>query len=370
MTVIQDASPTSPAPMPPPPCIIATLILPEDGDGVAVNTVTGRVYVGVDGGLAVFDAITLAPLPFINLSSGGYSPPIYDVGVNENLNRIYAVSVGRTYVINGANNQVISTLGGGDEIAVNPSNGRVYIADDAVWLGDPDVLKIYDGVSLVHIRTINLGTSIYFQSGHVAVNPTTGYAYCTYSLDDDLRIISPTTDDLIQTIDYPSIGTVTVNPATNRVYVWVSRGGQSGALILDGNTHAEVGMIQGLSGQLRTNTQTNRLYGYTGWTLFQIADAATGVFVGRVFLDGNIRHYAVHSGLSRLYVTHGNYPAEWARKLSVIQDSGGPATPTSTATLTYTPTATVTRTPTRTATPTLHPITPIAWLYLPVITKD
>lgn len=366
MTVIQDASPTSPAPRPPPPCIIATLTLPEDGDGIAVNTVTGRVYVGVDGGLAVFDATTLAPLPFINLSSGGYSPPIYDVGVNENLNRIYAVSVSQTYVINGANNQVIGNLGGGDEIAVNSSNGRVYIADDAVWLGDPDRLKIYDGVSLAHIRTINLGTSIYFQSGHVAVNPATGYAYCTYSLDDDLRIISPVTDDVMQAIDYPSIGTVTVNPVTNRVYVWVSRSGQSGALILDGNTHAELGMIAGLSGQLRTNTQTNRMYGYTGWTLFQIADAATGLFVGHVYLDGDIEKYAVHSGLARLYVTHSDYPAEWGKKVSVIQDSGGPAPPTPTATLT--PTCTPTRTATPTPTP-VHTVTPTTWLYLPVLRK-
>ncbi|MBC7233148.1 MAG: YncE family protein [Chloroflexi bacterium] len=374
MSVIQDASPSSPAPMPPPPCIIATLTLPEDGDGIAVNTVTGRLYVGVDGGLAVFDVTTLAPLPFINLSSGGYAPPIYDIGINENLNRIYAVSVGQTYVINGANNQVIGNLGGGDEIAVNSSNGRVYIADDAVWRGDPDRLRIYDGVSLAHIRTINLGTSIYFQSSHVAVNPATGYAYCTYSLDDDLRIISPSTDNVIQTIDYSSIGTVAVNPTTNRVYVWVSRSGQSGALILDGNTHAELGMIAGLSGQLRTNTQTNRVYGYTGWTLFQIADAATGLLVGRVFLDGDIEQYAVHSGLSRLYVTHSDYPAEWGRKVSVIQDSGGPPPPTPTATLTptvtptYTPTGTPTRTPTRTATPTF--VMPTTWLYLPVIRKN
>jgi len=353
--------------MPPPPCIIATLTLPEDGDGIAVNTVTGRLYVGVDGGLAVFDATTLAPLPFINLSSGGYAPPIYDIGINENMNRIYAVSVGQTYVINGANNQVIGNLGGGDEIAVNSSNGRVYIADDAVWLGDPDRLKIYDGVSLAHIRTINLGTSAYFQSGHVAVNPTTGYAYCTYSLDDDLRIISPSTDNVIQTIDYSSIGTVTVNPTTNRVYVWVSRSGQSGALILDGNTHAELGMIAGLSGQLRTNTQTNRVYGYTGWTLFQIADAATGLLVGRVFLDGDIEQYAVHSGLSRLYVTHSDYPAAWGRKVSVIQDSGGPPPPTPTATLV--PTSTPTRTATPSPTP-VHHVTPTTWLHLPVIRKN
>jgi DNA-binding beta-propeller fold protein YncE len=321
MTVIQDASPTSPAPTPPLPHVIATLDLPEDGDGVAVNTATNRLYVGVDGGIAVFDATTLDSLSFIPLSDDPDWPPVYDVGVDETRNQIYAVTVGQTYVISGTINQVMGNLGSGDEIAVNPSNGRVYIADRAVSLGVPDVVRIYDGATLAHVRTLNLGTSSYFQTVHVAVNLTTGYAYSTYSLDNDLRIISPTTDDVVQTLDYTSVGDVAVNPATNRVYVRVSRSGQTGALILDGNTHAELGMIQGASGLFETNPQTNRLYGYTGYTLFQAYDGASGALFGRVFLDGNIKDYAVYPDLSRLYVTHADYPAEWARKVSVIQDA-------------------------------------------------
>ena len=364
MTVIQDASPTGPAPSPV-PGLIATLGLPEDGDGVAVNSTTDRVYVGVEGGLAVFDALTLASLPFINLSTDSYAPPVYDVGVDESQNRIYAVSVGRTYVINGANNQRLGELGGGNEIAVNPSNGRVYIADDAVSLGDPDRLRIYDGRTLAHIRTINLGTSTHYEHSHVAVNPTTGYAYCTYSLDKDLRIISPATDDVVQTIDYPSSDTIAVNPTTNRVYVWVSRSGQYGALILDGNTHDELGMIQGLSGQLAVSPLADRLYCSGGNTLFQVTDGTSGQLLGRLFLDGQMKDYAVHPRLSRLYATHSSYPTEWAQKVSVIQDAGGQPIPTATPTITATPSPTAT--PTRTATP--FPTPPGGWpyhLYLPL----
>ena len=371
MTVIQDASPTGPAPTPAPPSVIATLNLPEDGDGVAVNTVTNRLYVGVDGGVAVFDATTLDSLSYIPLSDDPDWPPVDDVGVDETRNQIYAVTVGQTYVISGTNNQVMGNLGSGDEIAVNPSNGRVYIADRAVWLGEPDVVKIYDGATLAHIRTLDLGTSSYFQSVHVAVNPTTGNAYSTYSLDDDLRIISPATDDVVQTIDYTSVGDVAVNPATNRVYVWVSRSGQAGALILDGDTHAELGMIQGVSGQLETNPQTNRLYGYTGYTLFQAYDGTSGALLSRVFVDGSIRDYAVYPDLSRLYVTHASYPAEWARKVSVIQDTSesaaSTATPTSTPTATTTPAATFTSTPTATATSNTPP--PPKRIYLPLVTR-
>jgi DNA-binding beta-propeller fold protein YncE len=370
MTVIGDVSPSGPAPQPSPPCVIATLDLPEDGNGVAVNTVSNRVYVGVDGGLAVFDATTLAPLPFIQLSSGVVLDPIYDVAVNESLNRIYAIGPGGTDVIDGADNQVLGSLASGQRIAVNPNNGRVYIGQRGIWLGEPDVVLIYDGVTLAHIRTITLGTSIHFQWVEVEVNPTTGYAYATYSLDDDLRIISPSTDNVVQTIDYSSVGSIAVNPTTNRVYVWVSRGSQSGALALDGNTHAELGMILNLSGQLETNPRTNRVYGYEGYTLFHMADAASGSMVGSAFLDGDIERYAVHPGLARLYVTHMDYPVGFGKKLSVIQDIGGPPPPTPTPTHTPTVTATPTITPTPTQTPTPRP-TPTGhlWVYLPVVMK-
>ena len=321
MTIIQDASPTSPAPAPAPPAVMATLELPEDGDGIAVNTVTGRLYAGVDGGVSVFDATTLDPLSFIPLSDDPAWPPVDDIGVDETRNQIYAVTVGQTYVISGATNQVIGNLGSGDEIAVNSNNGRVYIADNAVWLGDPDVVKIYDGAALAHIRTLEIGTSSTFQSIEVAVNPATGYAYCTYSRDDDLRIISPSTDNVIQTLVYTSSGDIAVNPLANQVYLWISRGTEWGALILDGDTHAELGLLQGVTGQLAVNPQTNRLYGHTGSVLFQAYDLASGRLLSRVFLDGGIKDYAVYPALSRLYVTHASSPTEWGRKVAVIQDT-------------------------------------------------
>jgi len=364
MTVIQDVSSTGPVPSPVPD-LLTTLDLPEDADAVAVNSVTNRVYVGVDGGLRVFDALTLASLPFINLATDSYAPPIYDVGVDEAQNRIYAVSVSRTYVINGANNQKLGELAGGNKIAVNPNNGRVYITDDAVWLGDPDRLRIYDGRTLAHIRTIDLGTSSYYQHSRVAVNPTTGYAYCTYSLDDNLRIISPTTDDVVQTIDYSSSGDIAVNPTTNRVYVWVSRSGQYGALVLDGNTHEEVepGMIQGISGKLVVNPLLDRLYSTSSRTLFQVHDATSGQLLGRLFLDDTTGDYALHPILSRLYAIMAS------RKLAVIQDSGGQPTPTATPTITVTPSRTAT--PTRTRTP--FPTPSGGWpyhLYLPLLLRS
>jgi len=82
--------------------IIAQVDLPADGQGVGVNTATNRVYAGLDGGLAVYDAVTLAPLSYVDLTSVAVGPYVEDVGVDEVRNRIYAVSDGGSYVIDGA----------------------------------------------------------------------------------------------------------------------------------------------------------------------------------------------------------------------------------------------------------------------------
>jgi DNA-binding beta-propeller fold protein YncE len=318
MSIIQDASPTSPAPTPPLPRVIATLNLPADGYGVAVNTLTNRLYVGISGGVAVFDATTLAALSAIVLPGDLGSP---DVAVDETRNQIYAVTGSETHVISGTNEQEIGNLGHGSDVFVNSTNGRVYVTDTGFYVGEPDLVKIYDGVTLAHIRTLNLGTSSAYESLYMAVNPTTGYAYCTYSYGDGLYIISPATDDVTQTLDFDTIGDVAVNPVTNRVYVRMSRSGQAGILILDGNTHAELGLIEGASGYLETNPQTNRLYGATGSTLFQAYDGDYNRYLGRVFVDAFMVDYAVYPALARLYVTHHSYEAEQSQKLSVIQDT-------------------------------------------------
>jgi DNA-binding beta-propeller fold protein YncE len=355
MTVIQDVSPFSPAPEPPPPRLVATLDLPADGEAVGVNTVTNRAYAGLEGGVAVYDAITLAPLGYVDLTPCGTRPYVEDVGVDEVRNRIYAVSDGGAYAIDGATDRCLGKFTGGDRVAVNSVNGRVYIADMSPYIGVADVVRIYDGPTLTSIRTIRLGSPPTLQSVSVAVNPTTGFAYATYSFTGDLYVISPATDDVVQQIDYSSAGLMAVNPATNRIYVTASRGSQSGIVVLDGNTHAELVWLSGIYGKLATNPATNRLYGTSGsgLTVFSMADGTSGGILGYAFVDGSTWDYAVHPGLGRLYVLYAAVRNAPARALAVIQDMGGPPAPT--------PTATPTRRP---------PITPTSWLYLPVLRRN
>jgi DNA-binding beta-propeller fold protein YncE len=324
MTVIQDDTPTNPAPLPPPPRRIATLDLPAAGNGLDVNPLTDRLYVAVDGGgVSVFDAVTLDLLTTISLPGELYAG---DIGVDETRNLVFATTGNTTHVIDAADNQVIGNLGnlgGGSGIAVNPVNGRIYIADPGTYRGESDVVKIFDGVTFAQLRRIPLGTSIYYQSVDVAVNPATGYAYATYSLDNDLRIISPETDDLLQTLDYTSFtSNVIVNPGTNRLYVRSSSSEKLGILILDGSTHAELGMIPGTITPIGMNPQANRLYGRTGSTMVQAYDGDSGEFLNRVFVDANLIDCAVHPELARLYLTQFASTVERGKKVTVIQDLG------------------------------------------------
>lgn len=357
MRVIQDQSLTAPAPLPPLPRVIGAVTLPSDGQGIAVSPATNRIYVGVTGGVVVYDAITLAQLAYANLSDAYNVPRPDHIAVDENRGRVYVLD-GSLQVLDLAGNVLPGKGPGGDSLAVNPINGRVYVGYASPFIGRRDVVHVVDGPSLTTVKTVDLGTSIYFQSVSVAVNPTTGFAYATYTADDNLHIISPTTDDQVQEIDYSSAGSMAVNPVTNRVYVQATSGGKAGVVVLDGNTHAQLGFFQNFPGQIAVNTATNRLYGRQGigYELFTMANGTSGTALAYALVDGEVWDYAVHPGLSRLYATVATEQYGWAKKVVVIQDEGLVPEPTPGAT------------PTRTPVPEPS-FTPTDWLYLPTLLR-
>lgn len=357
MRVIQDQSMTAPAPLPPLPRVVGAVTLPSDGEGIAVSPATNRIYVGVTGGVVVYDAITLAQLAYANLSDAYNVPRPGHIAVDENRGRVYVLD-GGLRAMDLAGNLLPGKGPGGDSLAVNPTNGKVYVGYASPFLGHRDVVFVVDGPSLTTVKTVDLGTSIYFQSVTVAVNPTTGFAYATYSADDNLHIISPTTDDVVQEIGYDSAGSIAINPVTNRVYVQATSGGKAGVVVLDGSTHSQVGFFQYFPGQIVVNTSTNRLYGRagTGYELFTMADGTSGTVLAYALVDGDVWDFTVHPGLSRLYATVATELYGWAKKLVVIQDQGLVPEPTPSAT------------PTRTAVP-VPRFTPTDWLYLPTLLR-
>jgi DNA-binding beta-propeller fold protein YncE len=150
---------------------------------------------------------------------------------------------------------------------------------------------------------------------------------------------------------------VAVNPVTNRVYVQATSGGRVGVVMLDGNTHAQLGFFASFPGQIVTNPLTNRLYDRSGIrpTLFLFADGTSGEIQARALVEGNVWDYAVHPGLARLYAAVATERNGWAKQLVVIQDEGSTV-----------PTAT----PTPTRTPAPQPsFTPTDRLYLPALLR-
>jgi DNA-binding beta-propeller fold protein YncE len=126
--------------------VVTVVDLGKNGGGVAVNPITDRLYVALDGQLAVYNdqthaLITAIPLPQNYAACG-------DVAVNVSTNRIYVTGF-RTYVVDGNSNTVLANLNQeGSELTVNPVTNRVYITD---WgyrsTSDPVVVRVLDGAS-------------------------------------------------------------------------------------------------------------------------------------------------------------------------------------------------------------------------------
>ncbi|MDP7223719.1 MAG: YncE family protein [SAR202 cluster bacterium] len=98
--------------------------------GIAVNTVTKRVYVTHDGtSVTVIDGTTGSVIPTIAVAGGPFG-----VAVNEVVNRVYVSLSGSNdlAIINGVTNSVIDTVPvglGPAGIAADPNTGRIYVAN-------------------------------------------------------------------------------------------------------------------------------------------------------------------------------------------------------------------------------------------------
>ena len=237
--------------------VLDVIDLGNDGGGIATNPSTNRVYVAVTGQLNVYDAethglVTSIPLP------QNYSA-CYDLAVNAVTNRVYAVGL-RTYVIDGNSNAVLANLDKrGEEVVVNPTTNRVYVAGMVLYpYSDPYKVYVLDGASNTWLPDIDLGTTGSSEQVHLAVNPISNRVYIAFTADDDLRLLDGNTYAEIDRVHIADIGHVAVDANANRVYV---RTTYQGAVVLDGTTHTQVGMIEKIGGRLRLNAQTHRIYG-------------------------------------------------------------------------------------------------------------
>jgi DNA-binding beta-propeller fold protein YncE/photosystem II stability/assembly factor-like uncharacterized protein len=228
---------------------------------IAVNPSTHRVYVHNQTGerdmgrVSVIDGQANEIVATIDVGLSG--SPVGRVTVDEVLNRVYVISGDETLsVINGATNEVLTTIEEAQDVALDPTGGIVYVTDNSS-------LRALDGSNYHELRRASRASS-----GTVdllAVNPPADRLYLARLGPATLDIISAGTLEVITTIPLESpVQDLAVNTLSNRLYVALSSQGSNQVLALDG---ANGGLLASLavddeyqSSVLAVDEAADRLY--------------------------------------------------------------------------------------------------------------
>jgi len=317
--------------------IIATVELPECGYGVGVSPDGSLVYVGMRGDLAIVDAGSLSVLGLIPLTDSDVI--VNSVAFNAGMGYIYAGG-SSIYVVDAASQTELARLPyEASELVVNDTSNVFYASETGFYIGEHDLVRVFDGVTQALLQTFDYGSSQHYEWVYLAWNPRTNLAYASYTRDGLLHVIDGETHTELSHIAAAKIGDVVANPTTNRVYVrsdWK-------ALVLDGSTHEQIGQVPGFAGDLLVDPVANHLFSVSkplsDW-LLRIADGNTHQKIGEIVLPDAAYRQAVDPLLHRIYITtYNNKDLKCQAKMLVVQDVPA-ATATPSRTPSVTPTAT------------------------------
>ena len=207
--------------------VLREVLLPQDAlaQGVAVNPVTHKAYVGVTGGgvggVHVFDGTNLKLIPG--------TVGAFGVIVNENANLIYATANGnRLNAINGTTDSLLAlidmpgtiTSGTFDmRMAVNRVTGHVYVRSNESPL--PDKLMVVDGTrSSSTFNTVLAAIEVGRWGYAVVVDESLNRVITNSFWDLRTFIIDGSTNTVMRVIPSTQIPSgVALNRVTHRAYV-------------------------------------------------------------------------------------------------------------------------------------------------------
>jgi YVTN family beta-propeller protein len=262
----------------------------QDPQGVAINPVTGNVYVaGVSpsdgaGNVWVINSQTNQVTATIPLSAQASA-----VAVNPTTGNVYVISgfgdSATVSVINGRTNQVITNIhdgfGNPAGVAVSPKTGNVYVTDAFTSL-----VSVIDGSTNKIINSIFLN-SIYLSPFDIAVSPMTGNVYVlerasfvdlidastnqvtTYStgIPATAVTVSPITGNVYASgpVDQLTSDVVEINGQTNQVITTFPVSGSTGGIAVNpitSNIYAAIHSVSDGAGSVSIiNSQTNQVTG-------------------------------------------------------------------------------------------------------------
>ena len=241
----------------------STGIVPLTGKpySLAISPSNGRLYVAryEAQDVAVLGLYDLAWITNRPLAEG---PKV--VRVNPVLGRAYASYGNPLYVISCADNVVLGEIAAGVyspcELATNPTNHRLCIADTKIFAGDQDKVHIYDGTTNSRINSVDLGTSSYLEDVAVAVNSSTGLAYAAYTGDKKIAVIGTNSQISGHIVPSSMAGApydpwMAINSNTNRLYLR----GQVNTVVIDLTLNTEIGSLN-KAGRIAVDEMRNRVY--------------------------------------------------------------------------------------------------------------
>lgn len=240
-------------------------------DGVALNTVTNRIYVANQGSANV-TVIDGAANTSTTVATG--TNP-HSVTVNSVTNKIYVANEGSgtVTVIDGDSNTTASVAVGNGPyaVALNSTTNKIYVANEG-----SGTVTVIDGATNA-VTTVAVGNL----PGAVAVNQVTDKIYVVNKCGSDptcasagsVTIIDGATHSTTTVAAGIGSGAVAVNPATNRIYVANST--SNSVTVIDGATNTASTVAVASPGAIALNEVTNQIYVLSGGNNVTVIDGAT-----------------------------------------------------------------------------------------------
>ena len=241
--------------------ILTTVNLGGTANGIAVNPITNKVYVGISSPnqIVVLNGRTQKITARIN-AAGSF------LAANPVTNRVYATSCNpeipscNVAVIDGRNDMVIANIPinsgsfiGIQGITVNPITNRIYVSD-----ADNGLYIAIDGST----NTILAQVPVFNQPGGLAVDPKTNHLFVTGAgFPGEVLVFDGATNAQIASIPESfGVANVATNFRLNRAYATIAT--TASLSVIDGATNQEVTEVP--TGQfpngLDVNLLTDRVY--------------------------------------------------------------------------------------------------------------
>lgn len=315
---------------------------------IAINQKTNMIYVGSDGDTDYDDPEDIYYDSTISVINGT-EDKVIDVirtnindlseftalAVNTNTNKIYAADIynDEISVIDGTTNDYIKRVRVGDgpeSIAVNPNTNMIYVSER-----DHHTVSIINGSSdevIKNIQVVNFtaneDTSANFSPTGITVNPATNKIYVANGDNQSVSVI----DGKLNSVSIIPIGIsvtddIIANPITNKIYGELDVPGR--VYVIDGNTNAFLTTI--VSGNVSEGISNNEA-GNSGIALdpnsdflylpsmssdtLSVVNSLTGITL-KVPVGKQPVAAAVNPELNKIYVTN-----TVSDTVSVIEGSG------------------------------------------------